>query len=54
MVIYANSTILGRITVGSDSVIGGNIWVADDVEPGSIVLQARADNTIRLNNNLSR
>lgn len=54
VVIYANSTILGRITVGSDSVIGGNIWVADDVEPGSIVLQARADNTIRLNNNLSR
>lgn len=51
VIIYANSTILGRITVGSDSVIGGNIWVTADVEPGSIVLQARADNTIRLNNN---
>lgn len=54
VIIYANSTILGRITVGSDSVIGGNIWITGDVEPGSIVLQARADNTIRLNNNLSR
>lgn len=52
VIIYANSTILGRITVGSDSVIGGNIWVTVDVEPGSIVLQARADNTIKLNNNL--
>lgn len=51
VIIYANSTILGRITVGSDSVIGGNIWITADVEPGSIVLQARADNTIRLNNN---
>ena len=47
VVIYANSTILGRINIGSDSVIGGNIWVTDNVEPGSIVLQARADNTIR-------
>lgn len=54
VVIYANSTILGRITIGSDSVIGGNIWVTGDIEPGSIVLQARADNTIRLNNNLQR
>lgn len=54
VVIYANSTILGRITIGSDSVIGGNIWITSDVEPGSIVLQARADNTIRLNNNLTR
>lgn len=54
VIIYANSTILGRITIGSDSVIGGNIWITSDVEPGSIVLQARADNTIRLNNNLSR
>lgn len=54
VIIYANSTILGRITIGSDSVIGGNIWITADVESGSIVLQARADNTIRLNNNLSR
>lgn len=54
VIIYANSTILGRITIGSDSVIGGNIWITGDVEPGSIVLQARADNTIRINNNIPR
>lgn len=51
VVIYANSTILGRITIGSDSVIGGNIWITSDVEPGSTVVQARADNTIKINNN---
>jgi len=54
VIIYANSTILGRITIGSDSVIGGNIWITGDVEPGSIVLQARADNTIRISNNQPR
>lgn len=47
VVIYANSTILGRITIGSGSVIGGNIWVTEDVAPGSVIVQARADNTIR-------
>lgn len=50
VVIYANSTILGRVTIGSDSVIGGNIWITTDIAPGSTVLQARADNTIRIRN----
>lgn len=54
VIIYANSTILGRVTVGSDSVIGGNIWITGDIAPGSIVVQARADNTIRINNNIPR
>lgn len=51
VIIYANSTILGRITIGSGSVIGGNIWITHDIAPGSTVLQARADNTIKINNN---
>lgn len=50
VIIYANSTILGRVTIGSDSIVGGNIWVTEDVAPGSIVLQARADNNIKINN----
>ncbi|MFR9510793.1 MAG: serine acetyltransferase [Rikenellaceae bacterium] len=33
--IYSNSSILGRITIGRDSIIGGNIWIDSDVEPGS-------------------
>lgn len=33
--IYAGATILGPITVGASSVIGGNAWVTEEVEPGS-------------------
>ncbi len=33
--IYSNSSILGRITIGHDSIIGGNMWVDYDVEPHS-------------------
>lgn len=44
VVIYSNSTILGRITVGSGAVIGGNLWVTRDVAPGEKLIQAQADN----------
>lgn len=40
--IYSNSTILGRITVGKDSIIGGNIWLTHSVPAGSRILQRRA------------
>jgi serine O-acetyltransferase len=40
--VYSNSSILGRITVGHDSIIGGNVWLTHDVAPGSHVLQYRA------------
>jgi serine O-acetyltransferase len=40
--IYANSTILGRITIGSNTVIGGNIWLTHSVPPGSRILQSKA------------
>lgn len=33
--IYSNTSILGRISIGHDSVIGGNLWVTHDVEPHS-------------------
>jgi len=39
--IYAGATILGRITVGTDSTIGGNVWLTHSVPPGSIITQAR-------------
>ena len=35
VIIYANATILGRITVGSGSVIGANVWVTHDMKPNS-------------------
>lgn len=40
--IYANSTILGRITIGHDTVIGGNIWLTHSVPPHSRILQSKA------------
>lgn len=41
VVIYSNSTILGTITVGDGAVIGGNIWVDSDVEPGAKIVQRK-------------
>lgn len=40
--IYSNSSVLGRITVGHDSVIGGNVWLTMSVAPYSHVLQSKA------------
>ncbi len=37
VVIYANATVLGRITIGRNAVIGGNSWVTEDVPPGTTV-----------------
>ncbi len=39
--IYSNASILGRITIGHHSVIGGNIWVTNDVPPHSRIQQSR-------------
>lgn len=40
VVIYAGATILGRITIGRGSTIGGNVWLTRSVPPGSQVTQA--------------
>jgi len=40
VVIYAGATILGRVTIGAGSTIGGNVWLTDSVPPGSVVSQA--------------
>lgn len=42
VVIYSNATILGRITIGHDSVIGGNVWLTNSVPPHSRVIQQKA------------
>ncbi|NOT69358.1 MAG: serine acetyltransferase [Methylophilaceae bacterium] len=41
VVIYAGATILGRITIGRGSTIGGNVWLTRSVAPGSNVSQAQ-------------
>ena len=40
--IYSNASVLGRITIGHDTVIGGNVWLTHSVAPGSVILQSRA------------
>ncbi|MCQ2960013.1 MAG: serine acetyltransferase [Bacteroidales bacterium] len=42
VVIYSNATLLGRITIGKDSIIGANVWVTHDVEPNSKVLYSQS------------
>ena len=41
VVIYAGATILGRITIGAGSVIGGNVWLTRSVLPNSQITQAK-------------
>jgi serine O-acetyltransferase len=42
VVVYSNASILGRITIGHDSVIGGNIWITNDLPPYSKIVQNKA------------
>lgn len=42
VVIYAGATILGRVTIGKNAVIGGNTWVTEDVPAGEFVTIATA------------
>ncbi|MCP4220386.1 MAG: serine acetyltransferase [bacterium] len=39
--IYSGATVLGRITVGKGAMIGGNVWVTNDVPPGAKIVQQR-------------
>ncbi len=40
VVVYAGATILGRITIGKGSSVGGNVWLTTGVPPGTRVTQA--------------
>lgn len=40
--IYSNASVLGRVTIGKGSVIGGNIWLTHSVPPYSKITQTRA------------
>lgn len=46
VVIYAGATILGRITIGRGSTIGGNVWLTRSVPPGSNISQAQIRNEV--------
>ncbi|MBI5218721.1 MAG: serine acetyltransferase [Bacteroidia bacterium] len=42
VIIYSNATALGRITIGRGSVVGGNMWITQDVPADTKVLQKKA------------
>ena len=46
VVIYAGATILGRITIGRGSTIGGNVWLTRSVPPKSNITQAQTRSDI--------
>ena len=41
--VYAEATILGDITIGAGSVIGGNVWIRESTPPGTIVTTPKAE-----------
>jgi serine O-acetyltransferase len=41
VVIYSGATILGRVTMGKGSIIGGNVWLTRSVPLGSRITQAQ-------------
>jgi len=48
--VYSNTSILGRVRIGHDTVIGGNVWLTQDVPANSIVLQSNPE--IRIKNKI--
>ena len=47
VVVYAGATILGRVTIGRGSVIGGNVWLTESVPAGASITQANLQNSPR-------
>ena len=45
--IYSNASVLGRITIGHDSIIGGNVWITESIAPNSRIIQGVARNQMK-------
>lgn len=45
--VYSNTSILGRVRIGHDTIIGGNVWLTQDVPANSIVLQSTPEIRIK-------
>ena len=41
VIIYSGATVLGRVTIGKGAEIGGNVWVTEDVAPGTKIMQPK-------------
>ncbi len=45
--IYAEATILGNISIGKGSIIGGNVWIKENIPPETLVGHPSQKNTER-------
>lgn len=43
VILYAGATILGRVTIGRGSVIGGGVWLTRSVPPGTILSMTKSN-----------
>jgi hypothetical protein len=43
VVVYSNTSILGRIRIGHDTIVGGNVWLTEDLPPYSKYFQSKGD-----------
>lgn len=41
VIVYSNTSILGRIRIGHDTIIGGNVWLTEDLPPYSKYFQSK-------------
>ena len=42
VIVYSNASILGRITIGKGTIVGGNVWLTHSVPPHSRITQHKA------------
>ena len=47
VMIYAGASILGAVTIGKGSIIGGNVWLTENTAPGTKITIATPELTIR-------
>jgi serine O-acetyltransferase len=45
VILYAGATILGRVTIGHGSVIGGGVWLTTSVAPGTHISMSKPNGT---------
>ena len=46
VIIYSGATVLGRVKIGKNSMIGGNVWLTHNVPENSKVMQRRAKENV--------
>jgi len=49
VVIYAEATILGDVSIGKGAVIGGNVWIKTDIDAGKTVVMSGVNKDTKIN-----